>query len=473
MNPIIFSAPKINFKYKSGPTIISLENFFLKENETLVLKGRSGSGKTTLLRIIEGSVQSPSCVINIKSKASLIYQDLRLVSELTVLENVLAGGFSNLPKYTTRFSADQKNFALHLIKEVGLQNFATTRVSSLSGGQKQRVAIARALMNKPDILLADECFSHLDEETALDIFELIKKLQKEFHFCFLLSQHENFIPLDKFDRILRLNPPPESPPEVEKNHSWYFVVGYVLLFIFSILMIDLEGLNQEHAVIEAAQLITRFLPISSESWVTFPWKETLSSIFDTLQIAVLGTALGFLISLPLSVLSASNLFPAWVFRPVRTLVITARTIPALVWALIFVAAFGIGPFAGICSLTIYSVGYLTKLFYEGFEDLEQKTFKALKQMGASTYQAFVYGLIPTSKPMILSNFIFILEYNIRAASLLGIVGAGGIGQGLLYAIEWRKFDQAGIIILLLILIVITTDFISEKIRNHLRGQRGH
>jgi phosphonate transport system permease protein len=469
----VFSASLIKFSYQNDHDIISMKDFYLLKGETVVLKGRSGSGKTTLLRIIEGSLKTKNSQIETTANTALIYQDLRLVNEISVLDNVLAGALKKLDSFQLKFDLETQNQARELLKDVGLADFANQKLSTLSGGQKQRVAIARALINQPQIVLADECFSHLDEETALEIFVLIKSLQKKFQFTFLLSQHENFIPLDLFDRVIKLETHPFDTSKIKTSENTFLKFAALLLFLLSIFSVSTIGFNFQNAWSESFFLLIRFLPLSFSDWLDFPWLTVLESLLQTLQIAVVSTGLGFLLSFPLAILSASNLFPPLVYRLFRFLLIVIRTIPALIWALVFVAAFGIGPVAGIASLSLYSIGYLSKLFYEGFEDLEQNPFKTIKQLGASTYQAFFYSLYPQAKPMLLANFIFILEYNIRSASLLGIVGAGGIGQDLMYAIEWRNFPQAGIIIILLLAIVLFADYLSEKARQHLRKSRNH
>lgn len=150
-----------------------------------------------------------------------------------------------------------------------------------------------------------------------------------------------------------------------------------------------------------------------------------------------------------------------------------RTIPSLVWAIIFVAAFGLGSIAGICALTLYSVGYLGKLIYESLEDLEQKAFASLRQMGASRLQAFMLSLFPQARSLLVAHFIFMFEYNIRAASLLGLVGAGGIGQDLMYYLEWRRFSEAGLILLIMISIIYVADIVSNLLRKRLLQDRGN
>jgi phosphonate transport system permease protein len=149
-----------------------------------------------------------------------------------------------------------------------------------------------------------------------------------------------------------------------------------------------------------------------------------------------------------------------------------RSIPALIWALFFVAGLGLGVVSGIAALTVYSVGYFTKLLYEGIEDLERKPFWALQHLGASRWQAMWHALLPASKPLLISSFVFMLEYNVRSASLLGLVGAGGLGQDLMYAIEWRDYATVFSILVLLILVVLFFDQLSRWTRERIKILRG-
>ena len=203
----IFSASKLKYKYAgTQKTTFEFLDFYLLKNETVLLKGSSGSGKTTLLRLIEKSLRRKDCDVQQDSLAVLIYQDLRLVAERSVLDNVLSGAFKELPAYSINFTDAQKEKARYLLKKVQLLDHQNKLVSELSGGQKQRVAITRALMNSPEILLADECFSQLDFETATEIFYLIKNLQSEFKFTLLISQHNSVIDDSLFDRRIDVLP---------------------------------------------------------------------------------------------------------------------------------------------------------------------------------------------------------------------------------------------------------------------------
>jgi phosphonate transport system permease protein len=286
--------------------------------------------------------------------------------------------------------------------------------------------------------------------------------------------HEPHVPWNQFDRLIKITDQHLKAETPKQNPIFFRYAPWIILMviIYSALSLNYAGFSAEDAFSQAFGLFYRFIPVDPKTWIGFSWASSLSSVLTTFRMAVLGTFFGFLIALPLAALAAADISHRLISKPIRFFLMGLRSVPALIWALVFVAAFGIGTMAGIFSLAVYSVGYLGKLLYEGIEDLEQKGFKSLLHLGASRYQAFRMGLVPLAKPMLLSHFIFMFEYNIRAASLLGIVGAGGIGQELMYALEWRRFDHAGIILILLLSIIFATDQISERLRNFLKNKRG-
>ena len=189
-------------------------------------------------------------------------------------------------------------------------------------------------------------------------------------------------------------------------------------------------------------------------------------------MALLGTVIGIALSFPFGVLAARELGPPKLRPFVRFLLNTVRTVPSIFWALVFVAMLGLGPVSGVFALAAYSTGYLTKFFYEGLEDVDPRAALALKALGASRTQSFLLAIFPAARPVLTGSCFFMFEYNIRAASILGIVGAGGIGQDLMYYIEWRQFPSAAAGLLLLLVIVVGLDTISERLRKQLAAQRG-
>jgi phosphonate transport system permease protein len=198
---------------------------------------------------------------------------------------------------------------------------------------------------------------------------------------------------------------------------------------------------------------------------------TLSGLLDTLQIALVSTLLAIILSFIISLGASRNVAPAWILWPTRMLLNLIRTIPSLLWALLAVVIVGSNSLAGVIALTFYSVGYLAKFFSETFESTDLSSQKALKSLGAGPLQAFQYGLWPNARPIIWSHCLWMLEYNVRSASIIGYVGAGGIGLHLkLYAESADSWNKFSLVLLCILVIVTLLDFAGEKIRKSIRDK---
>ena len=198
---------------------------------------------------------------------------------------------------------------------------------------------------------------------------------------------------------------------------------------------------------------------------------TFEGIIETVQIALVSTLLAIIISIALSIGAARTIAPLWLLWPIRMFLNLIRTIPSLLWALLAVVIVGSNPLAGVIALTFYSVGYLAKFFSEAFESTNTDAQKALRSLGASPLQAFQYGLWPNARPIIWSHCLWMLEYNVRSASIIGYVGAGGIGLHLkLYAESANSWNKFSMVLLCILIIVTILDFTGEKIRKSIRDK---
>jgi phosphonate transport system permease protein len=195
---------------------------------------------------------------------------------------------------------------------------------------------------------------------------------------------------------------------------------------------------------------------------------TAAALLETVVIAVLATFFAILISLCLSVGAAQNLAPAWVVISVRMILNMIRTIPSLIWAVIAVVAVGANALAGVIALTFYSIGYLGKFFSESFESMNMDVARSLRGIGADPLQAFQYGIWPHARPMIWSHSIWMLEYNIRSASIIGYVGAGGLGLQLHAYQEFGQYDRFATVLICILVVVTSLDFFSEWIRRRIK-----
>lgn len=190
----------------------------------------------------------------------------------------------------------------------------------------------------------------------------------------------------------------------------------------------------------------------------------LDSLWETIQMAWAGTLVGAALALPLAALAASNLAPWWISRPTRALLAAIRTIPSILWAVFMVIIVGLGPLAGILALAAYTTGYLGKLFYEAIEAVDQETLDATRATGATRLQVASHAAIPEAGNALLSQSLFAFEYNVRASSILGLVGAGGIGFHLLRSIELFQYRTLATALLLLFALVMLVDATSRLLR---------
>ncbi|MBS9719533.1 phosphonate ABC transporter, permease protein PhnE [Tianweitania sp. BSSL-BM11] len=194
------------------------------------------------------------------------------------------------------------------------------------------------------------------------------------------------------------------------------------------------------------------------------WRSYLEEMIVTIQIALWGTFLAVILSVPFGILSAHNMAPWWINQPVRRLMDLFRAIHEVVFAVLFVVAVGLGPFAGVMALFIHTTGILAKLFSEAVEAIDPRPVEAIRTTGASRMQQVIYGVIPQVLPLWISYSLYRLESNVRSATVLGIIGAGGIGQVLFESIRAFYYPQSSAILIIVILTVTVMDLISQQLR---------
>lgn len=197
------------------------------------------------------------------------------------------------------------------------------------------------------------------------------------------------------------------------------------------------------------------------------WRTYLHEMLVTLQIAVWGTALAVLCAVPGGLLCAQNLMPVWIYQPVRRLMDACRAINEMVFAMLFIVAVGLGPFAGVLALWIHTTGVLAKLFAEAVEVIDPRPVEGVRATGAGLLEEIRYGVIPQVLPLWISYAMYRFEANVRSASVVGMVGAGGIGV-ILYELI-RSFDYAATCAVLLIIVASVTliDVLSAAVRQRI------
>ncbi|MBI3047156.1 MAG: phosphonate ABC transporter, permease protein PhnE [Acidobacteria bacterium] len=195
-----------------------------------------------------------------------------------------------------------------------------------------------------------------------------------------------------------------------------------------------------------------------------PMPTLLDATVETLQIAYVGTVLGFIAALPLAILATRTIFGPYVAGPVRLLLAAVRTVPALLWAVVFVVAFGLGPAAGALGIAAYTLGYLGKLLYEAFEGVDHEVVDAVWSVGCNRVQLTRFAVLPEAANQILSQLLFVFEYNVRASSIMGFVGAGGIGFHLLGYLQLLQYRNLLTALLLTLGLVLLIDYASSRVR---------
>lgn len=200
------------------------------------------------------------------------------------------------------------------------------------------------------------------------------------------------------------------------------------------------------------------------------FEHVLLAAMETFQMAVLGTVLAVVFGFALAMLAARNITPNFlIYQTTRTLCDGFRGISEVVWALLFVAMVGLGPFTGVLALAIHNTGALGKFFSEAIEAMDEGILESVEASGATRTQVFFHGIIPELGTLFMSYILYYFEHNLRQAMVLGIVGAGGIGIELLLAMKYFNFHKALSVILVMLVMVIITDRLSGMIRKRLVG----
>ena len=187
-------------------------------------------------------------------------------------------------------------------------------------------------------------------------------------------------------------------------------------------------------------------------------------MLETMCIAFLGTVVGAIISIPLAFVSASNLTPKPIAFVGRILIMAVRTIPAFVYGLMFIRVTGPGAFAGLLTMGVCSIGMISKMYIEAIEDLDTHVIESLDAAGCTTWQKIRYGILPQLMPNFASTAIHRFDINLRDATILGMVGAGGFGAPLIFAMNAYRWNEAGALLAGLIILILIIEYISTRIR---------
>lgn len=201
------------------------------------------------------------------------------------------------------------------------------------------------------------------------------------------------------------------------------------------------------------------------------WTKWGKPLVETLAMSVAGTVLGGLVALPLAALAARNITPAWAGEPVRLALNAIRSIPGLIWGVLFVAAVGFGPLPGIFALACHSTGVLGKFYSEIFEHVDRAPGEALRSHGVSPLGIFRFSVWPQVLPRLMDATIYRWEHNVRAATTLGVVGAGGLGLEIITAFHLFEYREAAALVLVLLVLVTLLNGASAWLRRRFLSAR--
>jgi phosphonate transport system permease protein len=252
-----------------------------------------------------------------------------------------------------------------------------------------------------------------------------------------------------------------SPRQTMLRFAWY--LGIVALAVWSIGAMDITWFFLLDAHVQALDMATRMWPPEVGYF-----RKLASPLIETIHIATLGTVATVLVAFPVAFLAARNTtFNSLTWFIGRFILVASRSVNTVVWGLLFVAVFGPGPLAGIWAITLRSVGFLGKLVAEAIEEIDTGVVEAIESTGASRLQVLWIGILPQILPVIYGTTVYRWDINIRESSVLGFVGAGGIGIVLYSAINQFRWQEVSVILLGVFGVVILSEFVSAAVRRRI------
>ncbi|MEH7123925.1 phosphonate ABC transporter, permease protein PhnE [Bacillus sp. JJ1773] len=253
-------------------------------------------------------------------------------------------------------------------------------------------------------------------------------------------------------------------PEPPRKLKTYLTIFIIILLLFGSAVQTNSTITE--LVIGAPNMVELLAQMLPPNWSYFG--KIVEPMLETIRMALIGTTFGALIAIPIAIFSAINIVRnIWLYHPVRFVLNLIRTIPDLLLAAIFVSIFGLGPLPGILALTIFSIGLVAKLTYEAIEAIDPGPLEAMTAVGANKVQWIFFGVVPQVLPYYISYVLYTFEVNIRAAAVLGLVGAGGIGLYYDRTLGFFEYDKTSSIIIFTLVVVLIIDYMSTKLREKL------
>lgn len=249
---------------------------------------------------------------------------------------------------------------------------------------------------------------------------------------------------------------------LELRPGWLYYVGWAVVLAF-------VAWAWRGAEVRPLDLVRDAGNIGTYAREFFPpdfhdWRIYVREMIVTVQIAVWGTLLAVVAAVPVGLLCSSNIAPRWVYQPVRRLMDACRAINEMVFAMLFIVAVGLGPFAGVLALAVHTTGTLAKLYSEAVEAIDPRPVEGIRATGAHKLVEIAFGVIPQVMPLWLSFTLYRFESNVRSASVVGMVGAGGIGVVLFEVIRGFQYAQTCAVLIILVVCVTLIDMLSARLR---------
>ena len=276
------------------------------------------------------------------------------------------------------------------------------------------------------------------------------------------------LPKPDRERLRAKYPDIFEPPAASRLATPAMIVAAFAVFAFGLVDLDFSPAKL-FAGLSQLGWITRMM-IPPDPGSSLP--AYLSALGETLSIALLGTTIAAVAALPFSLLAARNIIPsAWLRFPVRRAFDSIRGVDTLIWALVWINVVGLGPFAGVLAIALSDFGAFGKLFSEAIEAADKKQVEGIRASGGNALHEIRFGLMPQVLPVIAGQVLYFIESNTRSATIIGIVGAGGIGLQLAEQIRVLEWQKVSFLILMILVAVAAIDWISGKLRFAIIGQR--
>ena len=252
------------------------------------------------------------------------------------------------------------------------------------------------------------------------------------------------------------------PPILIKDRRWRIGIYAALLayLVAALASVEVDWMRVYQGLERGWRFIEGFLRPD----FTTRWSDISQGLVESLTMTVTSTVVGVIISVPIGIGAARNLAPLPVYAVCRSIIALSRALQEIIIAILFVAMFGFGPFAGFLTLSFATIGFLAKLLAEDIEDIDAGQVEAVRSTGASWWQLVNYAVQPQVMPRLIGLSLYRFDINFRESAVIGIVGAGGIGATLNTAIDRYEFDSAGAILLIIIAIVMVAEYGSSTVR---------